>query len=135
MLDELKDVFRKVIELSEKRKKAMTDSREDYELRVTDIDNLIEKAMVESEEDRNLREYLESLDYETIKTLQIVMYLGRDQNYNENDTPEELFRKMREHFDELGWHEDKELEINQMIEKAPLDKYLKDGLRILKITI
>lgn len=60
------------------------------------------------------------------------MYLGREADYNESDDETTIYKKFREKMDKLGW-EKKEIEINQMVEKDPLDKYLVNGLKILGI--
>ncbi|MEC2390240.1 hypothetical protein BK709_04820 [Bacillus thuringiensis serovar shandongiensis] len=80
-----------------------------------------------------LENYLKELDFDTVKNIQTIMYLGRDKDYNKEDTPEEIYRKEREYFDSQGWNS-QDIEINKIVEKAPLDKYLEDGLEILKIT-
>lgn len=54
------------------------------------------------------------------------MYLGRDKDYNP------IYKKEREYFDNLGWN-DKWAEVNQILSKVPLNEYLKNGLKILKI--
>lgn len=79
---------------------------------------------------KELDAYLDGLDFEVVKTLQVIMYLGRDRNYDKQDTPQEIYRKQRAAFDSQGWNT-KSIEINQMTEKLPLDEYLQDGLRIL----
>lgn len=81
-----------------------------------------------------LRTYCETLDFETIKVLQTIMYLGRDRDYDYNDTPEEIYKKQREYFDLQGWNT-QEIETNQMIGKKPLPQYLREGFEILKISL
>lgn len=128
MLNELMSVFEKVLELAEKRK--LAEPRKEGLINLGGV-NL--EDIVESDEMRNLREYLESLDYETVKTLQVIMYLGRDKDYNNNDTPGEILRKQREYYDMLGWSDEKKVEVSQMVQKMPLDNYLRSGLSILNI--
>lgn len=79
-----------------------------------------------------LEDYLESLDFETIKIIQTIMYLGRDKEYDELPRPELRYKKLREYFGKSGWST-KEIEINQMVSKMPFSKYLKDGFEILGI--
>ncbi|MFB8331281.1 DUF3775 domain-containing protein [Bacillus wiedmannii] len=79
-----------------------------------------------------LESYLKELDFDTVKNIQTIMYLGRDRDYDTLDTPEEIYRKERAYFDSQGWNT-MSIEINQMVEKMPLDRYLESGLEILQI--
>ncbi|TXR98724.1 hypothetical protein DN390_16395 [Bacillus sp. SH7-1] len=83
-----------------------------------------------SRREKELDAYLDGLDFEVVKTLQVIMYLGRDRDHDKEDIPQEIYRKQRAAFDFQGWNT-KSIEINQMTEKLPLDEYLQDGLRIL----
>lgn len=78
--------------------------------------------------------YLQSLDYDDIKMLQTVMYLGRDQDYDKSLTPHFIYQNEFDYFKKHGWVS-KEVEINQMTEKLPLADYLKSGLDILKVSL
>lgn len=73
-----------------------------------------------------LRSYLSQLSLDDVKTIQTIMYLGRDADYNESDDEATIYKKFREKMDKLGW-EKKEIEINQMVEKDLLDNYLVNG--------
>lgn len=128
MLDDLEIVFKKVLDLAEKRR--LVETEDEVNLEEFELEDL-----EECEEERNLRIYIESLDYETIKTLQVIMYLGRDMDYDREDTPDLILHKQRKHFDSLGWNKDKDIEVNQMVEKIPLGEYLRNGLEILNINI
>lgn len=78
--------------------------------------------------------YLNSLDFEVVKIIQTIMYLGRDEGYDKNDSVKEIYRKRREYFDD-GWNT-QEIEVNQILGKGPsLYGYLLNGLKILKIDI
>ncbi|SCM88432.1 DUF3775 domain-containing protein [Bacillus mycoides] len=82
-----------------------------------------------------LNDYLNQLDFEVVKTIQVIMYLGRNRDYDEQDLPEEIYRKQRESFDKhIGWNE-KRIEINQITQKVPLDQYLENGLNILGVRL
>ncbi len=87
-----------------------------------------------SEKEKALFNLLESLDFESVKIVQTIMYIGRDHDYSKSDTYEVRYRKYRESLDLNGWNE-KEIEINQIVQKVPLDTYLKDGFEILGINI
>lgn len=76
---------------------------------------------------RALDAYLASLDFEDIKDIQSVMYVGRDE---ESDSGMNCFFEVRKSLDYHGWNR-KQIEINQMIEKAPLDTYLEKGKEII----
>lgn len=130
MLNDLMNVFSHVLDLAEKRR--LSESNEDVIINFSELDL---DDLAESEEEHNLRVYLESLDYETIKTIMVIMYLGRDRDYNRNDQPEEILREQRKYFDLLGWSGEKEIDVDQMVGKLPLDEYLRTGLSILKINI
>ena len=82
----------------------------------------------------NLSSYLNSLDFETIKVVQVIMYLGRDNEYNELADGYQRYANLRKDFDSQGWNT-KEVEVNQIISKCPFAQYLKAGMRILGITL
>ncbi|WP_252502693.1 DUF3775 domain-containing protein [Sporosarcina sp. Marseille-Q4943] len=81
-----------------------------------------------------LDNYLQSLNYDDIKMLQTVMYLGRDQDYDGSLHPHLIYKNEFDYFEKHGWVS-KEVEINQMTEKLPLADYLKSGLDILKVSL
>ena len=62
------------------------------------------------------------------------MYIGRDHDYDRNDSYETRYKKYRESLDFRGWNE-KEIEVDQIVQKVPLDNYLKDGFEILGINL
>lgn len=73
-------------------------------------------------DEKDLDDYLESLEYDDIKDLQTLMYLGREDENN--------FVEMRRSLDLRGWNRDKRIEAYQMVEKLPLDEYLTTGIEI-----
>lgn len=81
-----------------------------------------------------LDDYLQSLDFDEVKMLQTVMYLGRDQDYDKSLPPHLIYENEFDYFEKDGWVS-KEVEINQMTEKMALADYLKSGLDILKVSI
>lgn len=81
-----------------------------------------------------LDDYLQSLDFDEVKMLQTIMYLGRDKDYDKSLPPHLIYENEFNYFEKNGWV-NKEVEINQMTEKIPLADYLKSGLDILKVTI
>lgn len=60
------------------------------------------------------------------------MYLGRDGDYDKKESPVERYINYRLYIGNAAW-ETKDATVNQIIEKLPLDKYLKNGMKILNI--
>lgn len=54
----------------------------------------------------------------------------RPEHYRKNITGEEVYNMVRTDLEDLKW-EDKRVEINHMVAKAPLGDYLEAGLEIL----
>lgn len=77
-----------------------------------------------------LENYLDSLNYDVIKELQVLMYLGRDDAYADELIGMNRFQKYCAEFDCKGWNS-KEIEINMIIEKLPLADYLIKGKEII----
>ncbi|MPQ42859.1 DUF3775 domain-containing protein [Clostridium tarantellae] len=126
--------FKKLIELAEKNRleyeKDMCDGIIISDLNVDSIDELSKKSSTEKE----LQELLESLDFESISNVCSIMYLGRDRDYNKLDSPEEILRKQKKYIDKtMGYNKD--IMIDMITEKVPLDKYLRSGFDILGINI
>ena len=83
--------------------------------------------------DRAIENYLKSLTFDEIKSLQSIMYLGRDKDYDRNQLPQQIYNSQYDYFDKtLGWNT-KELEIDQMVGKLPLDLYLTSAKTILEL--
>lgn len=83
--------------------------------------------------DDKLEEYLNNLSFDEVKSLQAIMYLGRDRDYDANLAPQQIYNSQFDYFDKtLGWNT-KELEINQMVGKMPIAKYLIEAKKILKL--
>ncbi len=97
-----------------------------------------EKAQQENiktlDEDKEMYTYLEKLDHEKIKMIQTLMYLGKDKNFDNTDSPEIRYKKEREYMDEIGW-KDKELDIKAIEDKEALDLFLKSAFEILNIKL
>lgn len=93
------------------------------------------KADTFSEERLNedaLQYYLLSLDFEFIKHLQALMYLGRDRDYEEEESYEARYAAVYDSLNKDSWNT-KEIEVSQMTQKMPLDLYLTQGLEIVGI--
>jgi|SRR5699024_519354 len=135
LFDEKIQIFRDVIHLAENWKSAHDVSGFEGGS-ITEM--LAFEATPEGEKIKalalDLDNYLQSLNYDDVKMLQTVMYLGRDQDYDKSLPPHLIYKKEFDHFDKSGWVS-KEVEINQMTEKVPLADYLKSGLAILEVSI
>lgn len=81
------------------------------------------------EYERALNKYLLDLDYEIIKDLQAIMYLGRDKDFADMLSGEKRFEAIRR---SLTWDKNKSVEVYQMTEKLPLYEYLAKGTEIIK---
>lgn len=132
MFEDLIEVFKKVLDLSYNLKRdektwSAVSSKDFF----SNPDN-----MKISNEKKALDDYFNSLDFEIIKILQCIMYLGRDEDYDSSDIPQAIYEKQRQYFDDtIGWNT-KEIEINQITEKSPvLYNYFINGFKILDIQI
>ncbi|MFD1775427.1 DUF3775 domain-containing protein [Paenibacillus rhizophilus] len=81
-----------------------------------------------------LSDFLDSLSLDDVKTVLVVMYLGRDEHYDPDASYEERYEYIRKEFDTESWN-NKSIVINQIAGKAPLAEYLANGAEILGINI
>ena len=140
MLDNLNNVFKMVYTLANVKHldyekyglKEFSTSEEGLEKHINYKNTDNKKIVYVSE--LALENYLLTLEFETIKIIQSIMYLGRDKKYNKKNKVEEIYSKGRKCFDENGWNS-REVEVNQIAEKVCLDCYLLNGLKILEISI
>lgn len=122
---------------------------------IISIDEVLEKR-----QDSELLDYLNSLDMDSIKVIQTVMYIGRDyeielytdeemENFIERKAEDPEFqipekhviasdpdKTLNEWMNDIkggGEWKEKKLEINQIYEKLPLDEYLARAFRILQV--
>ena len=98
------------------------------------LNSIVADDLVIKGKEKELFDFLNSLDYEVIKTLQVIKYIGRDSFCAEEDGTYN-YEKSRNYFDRQGWNQDKSIEVHQMVEKIHLADYLKEGFRKLNITI
>lgn len=96
---------------------------------IGDVEDLAIKG-----KEKELFDFLNSLDYEVVKALQVIMYIGRDSSCMEDDGTYS-YEKSREYFDQQGWNDDKSIEVYQMVEKVHLNEYLKKGFEKLGIVL
>ncbi|MEK4698518.1 hypothetical protein MKX47_02925 [Solibacillus sp. FSL R7-0668] len=91
--------------------------------------NKTDEAKLIKAKETKLRAYLESLNFDDVKFVQTLMYIGRDESADEKISAAQLYN---EKFATLSWST-KEIEINMIIEKLPLDNYLKRGQETIGI--
>lgn len=133
MFEDKVNIFKEVIRLSRK----VSNDEKKYEGKVLNLgftDEDLEEMENPKSNSNILKGYLLKQDFETVKIISTIMYLGRDRDYDKNDSPEVIYRKEREFFDKDGWN-DKEIEVYQVIDKGPLDIYLLNGLKILNVNL
>lgn len=86
------------------------------------------------DDSKKLTEILMKLEYDEVMALQAIMYLGRDQDYNSKLTKDEIFQNQKKYIETCG-KAAKEIEVQQMIQKIPLGRYITDGYKILGIEL
>lgn len=90
-----------------------------------------EKSQKERENKQTLSDYLNMQEMDFIKFIQVVIHIGKTKEVGQVDVPGSIYVETMQAFDLLkGWRP-KEIEIQNMIIKAPLDEYLEKGLAIL----
>lgn len=133
MFENLREVLNRVYLLAKERRieeeSTYVDGVKVGHLVIRDIEEL-----GYSEKEQKLFDLLNSLDFESVKIIQTIMYIGRDHDYNKVDSYETRYARYRKSLDINGWN-DKEIEVSQIVHKVPLDKYLKDGFDILGINL
>lgn len=133
MFEDLKEVLNNVYLLANDRRmeeeSTYIDGVKVWDSHIIDI-----KELGYSEKEQKLFDFLNNLDFESVKIIQTIMYIGRDHDYKETDNYETRYEKYRKSLDINGWN-NKEIEVSQIVQKVPLDRYLKDGFDILGINL
>lgn len=120
-----KDVILETIRLAEEREAA----REAYEAQ-----NGPKKWGVYLPEEKALNDYLMTLDRDAVEVLEVLMLLGRDNEYRKDDkAPEENYLSLKE--ERYHHHPDQQAAVYYLTGKKPLAKYLEDGLGYLGIIL
>lgn len=83
---------------------------------------------------KELVKLLNSFDFEAVKILQVLMYLGRDRDYDRREVPETVYKEHRMLLNSGGW-KSQEIEVNQMTSLIPFGTFLEQGFEILGIPI
>ena len=130
----IKDI-RIICELSKKREEEYRIKHKEDEFKT--LGEKMDKMLDAMEEgltgaEKQLYEYMHKLDFETIKIIQVIMYIGRDGS-DEVD-PTAIYDKQRHDFDKDGWNT-KEIETQQILQKMPLHIYLLKGCEMLQIQL
>ncbi|TQR27190.1 DUF3775 domain-containing protein [Lysinibacillus sphaericus] len=120
-----------VIDLAEIRQREY--DSEDHSISTSDIEGILK--ILKSDDNKKFREiekkmfdYLMSLTFDDVKFIQTVMYIGRDESFDEDISAEQLYD---EKFNSLSW-QSQEIESNMIIEKMPLADYLRRGIELIK---
>lgn len=129
--------IRNAISIAKERKK---EQDEEFARKDTDGDGIVHERLCIGEledlipkgKEKELIDYLNTLDYEVIKILQVIMYIGRDCSCIEEDGTYSYI-KTRKNFDLNGWNVRKEIEVSQMTDKCPLYEYWVSGCEKLGI--
>ena len=133
MFENLKEVLNKVYFLANERRIEEESTCVDG-IKVDNLDSLDIENLGYSKKEQELFNFLNSLDLESVKIIQTIMYIGRDHDYDKTDSYETIYEEYRKSLDSNGWN-DKEIEVSQIVQKVPLDIYLKDGFDILGINL
>ena len=133
MFENLKEVLNKVYVLANERRIEEESTYVDG-IKVDNLDSLDIDNLGYSKKEQELFNFLNSLDFESVKIIQTIMYIGRDHDYDKTDSYEARYEDYRKSLDSNGWN-DKEIEVSQIVQKVPLDIYLKDGFDILGINL
>lgn len=96
-----------------------------------DLTKIDLEAIIESRDKSKLLQYLKLLDYDSIKVVQAVMYIG---GYNTGSKIEDADSRIDWMINSyLDWHEDKFVEVEQIYEKMPLCDYMDTAFERLGI--
>lgn len=132
MLNEIVPKVKKVIELATICNREYEEKQQKDEYNLADIPDIDDLADNQSEE--ALTNYLYEMSYEEIEKIEAVMILGREKDYDQKKSAEEIFLDEINYIRLTHGKGDKDLAIDYITSKAKLSRYLKDGLTILKCT-
>lgn len=119
--------FKRQSELAEKRSKEEKNS-------ISDDSNLGTLVFLNSEEFKTTNEssndisnYLMSLSFDDVKFISTIMYIGREDSFEEKITAERLYS---ERYSNINF-KTKELDVVAIAEKSSLDEYLRRGIELI----
>lgn len=90
-----------------------------------------ERYCIGGEKDK-LIEYLMGLNINLIKDIHIILHIGKNEFDNCIHKPFELYKKTMMLFDSLRGWQDKELEINKIIDYKSVNLHFQNGLKKLE---
>lgn len=115
MVKTLNDIFEKIISLSEKRRLIRKNIKENFTYIISNKPDIKLRKT-----EKELKKLLEQIDYETIKIIQNIIYLGRDREYDIESTLEDIFRSTKRSVSKSEYI-NKKVEIEHILEKYLLD--------------
>ena len=124
MFKEMKEIFYTTYRLLSERSKL--DKGTDSPVKMGEL----KEAGKYVEKTVELRTYLNALTHEQVKTIQTVMYVGREFREDEGKSPMEKYQLMKEETTE-GLTQLEDIQI--ILDKAIAATYLLDGIKILNI--
>ncbi len=124
MYKELVETAKKIAEIANKRSENMREGFFTY------------NDMVDFDEPYSdqITKILMDLSLDEVMSLQTIMYLGRDKDHNSKLSPDEIFLDYKKYIESLGVNT-KKLEVEQMVGKSYLGKYIREGYEILGIAL
>ena len=124
MYKELVETAKKIAEIANKRSENMREGFFTY------------NDMVDFDEPYSdqITKILMDLSLDEVMSLQTIMYLGRDKDYDSKLSPDEIFLDYKKYIESLGVNT-KKLEVEQMVGKNYLGKYIREGYKILGIAL
>lgn len=139
-IEKIKPKINKIIELAKSHRESIEEEKAFEEFDSSNLDKVLNayKSYINSESRKNLIDYFENLTDNEIMLVQTIMYIGRDET-EDGLRGESIDSLINSYFKELGFELDKpikrDVEINQIIQKMPLDEYLIRGLKLIDTLI
>ncbi|WP_096269388.1 DUF3775 domain-containing protein [Paucisalibacillus globulus] len=138
MLEITETELTEVIALAEALRKSSENysksPKKSYKERFLDEDLMSPEFKDLTDKENTLSDYLRGLSIGALQDLLAIMYLGRDKDYNKRDSARTIMKKQRAYFDnQIGPNQI--AIITTLMEKRPLDDYLKVGVEILRIHV
>lgn len=134
MLEKYFDDIQETIRLANKRESVPSMVRKDgSEISPNGIFTLAD--VMETPEHKKLNqelmEHLNSLDYECIHTMEILMFIGREKHRNRTRSGKAVYSAMKRYVDNKLGFGDKQAEIDYISGKVSLGRYLETGMKLV----
>lgn len=121
------EIINNIIELATEIQNKLNDGVKGYVFSANTQDNYLKK------EYKRLKDYINSLDFETIKVVQTIMYIGKD-GFEEVEGKCDYY-KCRKKMDD-NWNDNKTIEANQISNKGGvLAEFLVNGCKKIGLLI